>query len=119
MDDKFISRLEHILGHYALSPSLFADQIGITRSSMSHLLSGRNKPSLDFILKVIDKFPEIDLYWLLKGKGSFTIESKKDTPALTKFDLPIENSKPIVDEKIERVIIFNQDGTFESYNPKK
>ena len=41
------------------------------RSSLSHLLSGRNKPSLDFIIKVIEVFPEVDLYWILNGKGNF------------------------------------------------
>ena len=38
---------------------------------MSHLLSGRNKPSLDFVLKISEVFPEIDLYWILIGKGNF------------------------------------------------
>lgn len=77
--DDFIKRLEIILDYYSLNASSFADKIGVQRSSLSHLLSGRNKPSLDFILKILDVFPEIDLYWVLNGKGSFPIsESKKD-----------------------------------------
>lgn len=67
----FIKRLEVILDYYSLNASTFADKIGVQRSSLSHLLSGRNKPSLDFILKIIDIFPEVDLYWILNGKGSF------------------------------------------------
>jgi hypothetical protein len=40
----------------------------VQRSSLSHLLSGRNKPSLDFILKIVDVFPDVDLYWILNGR---------------------------------------------------
>jgi DNA-binding XRE family transcriptional regulator len=69
--DEFIKRLEIILDYFSLNASSFADKIGVQRSSMSHLLSGRNKPSLDFILKIIDVFPEVDLYWILNGTGSF------------------------------------------------
>lgn len=69
--DDFIKRLEIILDYYSLNASSFADKIGVQRSSLSHLLSGRNKPSLDFILKIMDVFPEVDLYWILNGKGTF------------------------------------------------
>lgn len=69
--DDFIKRLEIILEYYSLNASSFADKIGVQRSSMSHLLSGRNKPSLDFILKILDVFPDVDLYWILNGKGTF------------------------------------------------
>jgi transcriptional regulator with XRE-family HTH domain len=69
--DDFIKRLETLFDYYNLTASSFADKIGVQRSSLSHLLSGRNKPSLDFILKVTEVFPEIDLYWILNGKGNF------------------------------------------------
>jgi transcriptional regulator with XRE-family HTH domain len=69
--EDFIKRLEIILEYYSLNASSFADKIGVQRSSLSHLLSGRNKPSLDFILKIIDIFPDVDLYWILNGRGSF------------------------------------------------
>jgi len=46
--DDFIKRLEKILDYYSLSASTFADQIGVQRSSLSHLLSGRNKPQFRF-----------------------------------------------------------------------
>lgn len=69
--EEFIKRLEVILDYYSLNASAFADKIGVQRSSLSHLLSGRNKPSLDFILKILDVFPDVDLYWILNGKGSF------------------------------------------------
>ena len=69
--DDFIKRLELLLDYYSLNASAFADKIGVQRSSLSHLLSGRNKPSLDFILKILDVFPDVDLYWILNGKGNF------------------------------------------------
>jgi transcriptional regulator with XRE-family HTH domain len=50
-----------------LSPSQFADEIGIQRSGISHLISGRNKPSLEFIMKILARFPETDLGWLIQG----------------------------------------------------
>lgn len=67
----FIERLEHLLEYYQISASNFADKIGVQRSSISHLLSARNKPSLEFVLKVVKNFPEVNLYWLLNGKGTF------------------------------------------------
>ena len=72
--EDFIKRLEIILDYYSLNASSFADKIGVQRSSLSHLLSGRNKPSLDFILKILDVFPDVDLYWILNGKGKFPKE---------------------------------------------
>ena len=76
--EDFIKRLEFIIEYYSLSASSLADKIGVQRSSLSHLLSGRNKPSLDFILKILEVFPEVDLYWILNGKGSFPKTSTKD-----------------------------------------
>jgi DNA-binding XRE family transcriptional regulator len=69
--EDFIKRLEILLDYYSLNASSFADQIGVQRSSISHLLSGRNKPSLDFVLKIIEVFPDINLYWILHGKEEF------------------------------------------------
>jgi transcriptional regulator with XRE-family HTH domain len=69
--EDFIKRLEFIMDHFGLSASSFADKVSVQRSSISHLLSGRNKPSLDFVMKVLDIFPELNLYWLLDGSGYF------------------------------------------------
>lgn len=98
--DDFVKRLEVILDYYGLNASAFADKIGVQRSSMSHLLSGRNKPSLDFVLKILDVFPEVDLYWILNGKGSFP--KKEDDlnnsataiiPEITKTNPPIPSNE--------------------------
>jgi transcriptional regulator with XRE-family HTH domain len=80
--DDFIKRLEIILDYYSLNASAFADKIGVQRSSLSHLLSGRNKPSLDFILKILEVFPDVDLYWILNGKGNFPKNSDENNSGI-------------------------------------
>jgi len=67
----FSNRLKKVMEFYQISASAFAETIEVPRSSISHILSGRNKPSLDFVLKTIETYQEVDLYWLLKGIGSF------------------------------------------------
>ena len=65
-----VNRIQEIIKRYELSPSKLADTLEVPRSTISHILSERNKPSLEFIYKLIDKFPEISLIWLLKGEGN-------------------------------------------------
>ncbi|MGO4819075.1 helix-turn-helix transcriptional regulator [Flavobacterium sp. W22_SRS_FP1] len=104
--EEFIKRLEIILEYYSLNASAFADKIGVQRSSLSHLLSGRNKPSLDFILKILEVFPDVDLYWILNGKGSFpkineatpNLESKQSNEIVPESANPI--SEPVVSEHL-------------------
>ena len=83
--NEFAKRLQKILTYYGLTATAFSEEINFNRSTISHLLSGRNKPSLEFVLKVLKKFPEVELYWLLNGKGEFPATSKKSlpTPAAT------------------------------------
>ena len=100
--DDFIKRLEIILDYNGLNASSFADKIGVQRSSLSHLLSGRNKPSLDFILKIIEVFPDVDLYWILNGKGTFPKSEKKSDPIIT-TPTPTINNK-IVETEIEKQV---------------
>ncbi len=65
----FTDRLNTILTVYNLNASEFADKIDVQRSSISHILSGRNKPSLDFMIKVKSAFPELNWDWLILGEG--------------------------------------------------
>jgi transcriptional regulator with XRE-family HTH domain len=65
-----VNRIQEIIKRYDLSPSKLADMLEVPRSTISHILSERNKPSLEFIYKLMDKFPEISLNWLLKGEGN-------------------------------------------------
>lgn len=119
-------RLKTVLTHFNLSASAFADAIGVPRSSISHLLSGRNNPSLDFVLKLVDKFPEVDLYWLLYGKGHFPspeeagseMDSMTGTPDVTDKGLG-PSALSFEDQKISKIVVFYQDDTFETFRPKK
>ena len=83
------TRIEILLKKEILSPSKFADKINVQRSSISHILSGRNNPSLDFVQKVLSKFKTLNSDWLLFGKGEmyktdqdnlFTETRKKKIP---------------------------------------
>ena len=58
-------KIEQIIVDKGMSPSFFADAIGVQRSSISHILSGRNKPSLDIIQKILRVFPDINRDWIL------------------------------------------------------
>lgn len=62
-------RIRELLAVRNLSPTQFADTIGISRPIVSHILSGRNKPSLEVVQKVIAAFPDLSLNWLLNGTG--------------------------------------------------
>ena len=66
---KMINRINLILQAKNITAKQFAEEIGIQPSGMSHILSGRNNPSLEFVNKVIRRYPEIDANWLLLGKG--------------------------------------------------
>jgi len=115
----FIKRLEKLLRYYGLSAAVFADKIQVQRSSISHLLSGRNKPSLDFVLKVVKTFPEVNLYWLLNGKGNFPQgENDSAPPPSTNIEqLAIPKTEvPQKDKTIEKIVIFYDDGTFKSFH---
>lgn len=119
---EFSKRLEKVIDYYGESASSFADKIGVQRSSISHILSGRNKPSLDFVMKVLTTYPEVELYWLLNGKGNFpsdknepTIESPK--PAATQFEEKVIAKKLTSksEKSIQRIVIFYNDGSFENF----
>ncbi len=69
-------RILKILENEKLTAAKFADRIGVQRSSISHIISGRNKPSFDFIAKTIESFPEINAEWLINGKGNIYKEEK-------------------------------------------
>ena len=62
-------RLQQFLELENLSPARLADMLGVQRSGVSHILSGRNKPGFDFIQKLLTKFPSLSADWFLTGKG--------------------------------------------------
>ena len=95
------------------SPSSFADKIDIKRSNLSHVLSGRNKPSLDFLSKIISSYPSVNASWLITGvtrDGQFEASSRKD-------EKTIISSSP--QKEIEQIVIIYVDGSFKAYNPSE
>ncbi|MBR5857013.1 MAG: helix-turn-helix transcriptional regulator [Bacteroidales bacterium] len=63
------NRLQQFLDLENLSPARLADMLGVQRSGVSHILSGRNKPGFDFIQKLLIKFPSLNAEWFLTGRG--------------------------------------------------
>ncbi|EPR69741.1 hypothetical protein ADIWIN_4016 [Winogradskyella psychrotolerans RS-3] len=129
---EFTGRLQKVIDYYSESASSFAEKIGVQRSSISHILSGRNKPSLDFVMKVLHSYPEVELYWLMNGKGDFPSQPKTSEPThptitetKPKPQIPKPNSTPVLgsrsssdsDSEIDKIVIFYKDGTFKSYKP--
>lgn len=82
-------RIELLMKCYELSPSQFADKVGIQRASVSHIISGRNKPSLEVMLKIYDAFPGIDMKWLMTGTGDEPVVGRGAlaTPAAMRQDV--------------------------------
>lgn len=72
-----VERIKEIILKEGLTSGSFADLIGVQRSSMSHILNGRNNPSLDFVVKTLQHFPKINPEWLLTGVGNM---DRSETP---------------------------------------
>ncbi|MCO5723596.1 helix-turn-helix domain-containing protein [Robiginitalea marina] len=116
--EEFKQRLEQIRSHYDLSAAALADAIGVQRSSISHLLSGRNKPSLDFVLKVVERFPEVTLNWLLEGVGHFPHEGDSQAGERSAAEQPPAAPGPGPDKsEIEKIVVFYKNGRFREYFP--
>lgn len=131
---EFSKRLNKIMDFYGLTASALAEEIDFNRSSISHLLSGRNKPSLEFVMKLLQKFPELDMDWLVSGKGYFPAPStSKPVENISKSTSSSASPKPLDSSfeaiaktdsssppksnsvKIERIAVFFSDGTFKVY----
>lgn len=129
--EQFAKRLNILMDYYEISAALLAEKIEVQRSSISHILSGRNKPSLEFVLKILKAFPEVELYWLLNGVGHFPkqVEIKEPAPTLFSSIKEPETKKGEVksisksvdsdnlNQEIERIVIFYRNGTFKNYLP--
>lgn len=133
-------RLNEILKHFKINASQFADQIGVQRASVSHVISGRNKPGFDFIQKIIEAYPSLSADWLLTGKGEM-LKSRISRQDLFS-DMEIDKNEQIGDEikskgiagkkthvtdeyidkkegsrKVDKIIVFYSDKSFEEYFP--
>ncbi len=134
-----VNRIKEIMRRSGLSPSQFADKIGINRSLISHILSSRNKPSLDLVYKILEAFPSIDANYLLFGEtsslpkiepksnmpvGSKTIENAESNPDNKNelgphFSMMVEgnNSSSHGEKKPEQIIVLYEDGSFKAFRP--
>jgi transcriptional regulator with XRE-family HTH domain len=127
-------RFRYIMKLNQLSASAFADEIGVQRSSISHILSGRNKPSLEFIQKILTRFPKVDASWLISGatqpeSSEFRVQSSEDEIISTNIKPIIEDSVDVESEeanslskstkrgRIKKIVVFYDDQTFEEFNP--
>jgi transcriptional regulator with XRE-family HTH domain len=70
-------RIKTLISSEGLTPSKFADIIGVQRSGISHILSGRNKPGLDVLYKILANFPDISGDWLITGEGEMLKTKQK------------------------------------------
>jgi len=142
-----LDRISKLLKTKKLSSSQFADEIGVQRSSVSHVLSGRNKPSLDFVTKILSAYADVNPDWLLSGKGNmfrgddalfrsgtlpFAEEGLTETgpekgpvaekPAKHELQRKVKNktgSKNTASGRkvIDRIVIFYGDDTFREFTP--
>ena len=118
--NEFSRRLQKVIDFYEETASSFAEKIGVQRSSISHILSGRNKPSLDFVMKVLHAYPEVELYWLLNGKGQFPKTNQISEIPESNFseEKIISDNDLEFNTEIDKIVIFYKNGTFKSYKPQ-
>lgn len=113
-------RLQLILKMHNLTPSAFADKLGVQRSNVSHVLSGRNKPSLDFLEKIIANFPRVNAYWLLTGKMNTSNQNEEVVSKLSEKTVEAKQSNTKENAVgLEKIVEFYTDGTFKEYFPTK
>ena len=129
--DFFISRLNEIMVNNNLNSASFAEQIGVQRSSVSHVMSKRNKPSLDFILKIMNSFEDVTLDWFLfdnylkpspssKSDSKF-INSKIDSDLKKTPDVLNNKQSPMeikTNSDVVQIIQIYKDGSFLTFSPK-
>ena len=92
-------RIKKWIENKELKPSSFADLIGVNRATISHVLSGRNKPSIDFLDKMIRAFPDLNSNWIVSGDG---------------FMYKSDAVKAVLKSKnIKKIVVFYDDNSFE------
>jgi transcriptional regulator with XRE-family HTH domain len=112
-------RFKQLLKILNTTPSQFADTMGVPRATISHLLAGRNKPSLDFISKLHETYPHINVNWLLFGElpifENTNVNQRSETNQLLP-SFPVSDYEKITGKRIDKIIIFYSDQTFELFH---
>ncbi len=96
------NRLKKWMEYEDVKSSAFADKIGVNRATISHILSGRNKPSIDFLEKLLYVYPEVNANWLITGIGYMQVKK--------------EEKQVLVTKKIGKVVVFYDDNSFDEVN---
>jgi len=101
-------RITKVLEYSGFSASEFADEIDVQRSSISHIISGRNKPSLEFVTKIKNRFPELSWDWIILGTG----EMKQTDSPFPISEKQEENSAPdlftLIDEDYKNEVFVQE-----------
>ncbi len=97
------NRLQKLIDSEQLTPAKFAEILGVQRSAISHIITGRNKPSYDLINKILSKFPSLNSEWLITGKGDMYRAAKQRS--LFDFEPEISTKKNIVEPTVQKSII--------------
>lgn len=87
-----VERIKQVMEYKQMSPTAFADTIDINRSSLTHIFSGRNQPSLDVAKKILTAFPEISTEWLIMGIGDMIQSGIRQVPTVAMENPPISVS---------------------------
>ena len=121
-------RLQHFLHSCNISPAALSQKLQVQRSSISHLLSGRNKPSFDFIERLLNAYPDLNAEWIISGKEPM-LKNESDIVHKNK-DLFVENQKtnasepnrsqPVISPQkqhrnITKIIVLYDDNSFEEF----
>ena len=112
-----INRIEQLIDALGITQKDFAMQIGISPASLSHITSGRNRPSLELVLKILNKHPNINSDWLLFGKGDMVKRQHKDVvdkPAREVVRVEYRDQPKPVDH----ITVFYDDNTYCTFYPK-
>ena len=140
------SRLQQFLRAENITQAQFADNIGVARASVSHILAGRNKPGFDFLENMSRHYPTLNIGWLITGKGRMYAiqnpEKQADAPAPQLFPAPAFQSQgpvaapseepatiqtinldkstqtPNNERSINKILVFYSDNTFEEFKSR-
>ena len=104
-------RVQKILNSSGLSASEFSKKLNIQRSRLSHILSGRNKPTLEIIVRINKNFPNYTLDWLINGLEPALPDPVTSTDKNILYKKISNDSK----KKINKIILFYDDETFETF----
>ena len=86
------TRLKQFLAAENITQAQFADRINVVRASVSHVLAGRNNPSFDFIKEMMAQYPNLNIEWLMFGKGKMYKENQPSSAAAQEILFPEEIS---------------------------